>query len=425
MSKTTVLSNALLLTPGPAYSARVSRGHVVVEADKIKAVVREKEELAVYSPFHEIDLENHLIIPGLINLHAHLRPVRAFGDGLGLHDWHDHIAEPFSRLVCDEDAYYGAVLSFTELLKNGVTTVLTFSTHFMAERQAALDTGIRAIMVPAANSEKDLDPALDVLRAGDHERVTTWLGVELANRCPLNLLQKISKMAREYSTGLHTHFSEAERQDISHLVEGGILPHSPTILAHCIQVNEWDIAQFKKYNTCVAHNPKSNARLGNGVAPIPEFLANDINVGLGTDGPLSTFSLSFLEEMRVAVLLQRAFRRDPALLTSGQVFSMATVLAAAGLGMKEKIGSIEPGKQADLVAINLDSLHLTPHIFRNTGAGNIPELLIHTVKHSDIAMVLVAGQPVIAGGKSQQMDEKKVIDQVQQRSSGIIEKLNW
>jgi 5-methylthioadenosine/S-adenosylhomocysteine deaminase len=100
-------------------------------------------------------------------------------------------------------------------------------------------------------------------------------------------------------------------------------------------------------------------------------------------------------------------------------------LAADGLGMKEKIGSIEPGKQADLVAIKLDSLHLTPHIYRDTGSGNIPELLIHTVKQADIAMVLVAGQPVIADGRSQQVDEKKVMDQVQQRSSGIIEKLNW
>lgn len=422
-TKRVILTNALFINPVYPDSIDINHGHLIIEGELITEIVHEQTNLESYAPYEEINMENHVVMPGAVNLHAHLRPFRAFGDGLNLDDWHENIAEGLTKHVSDDDAYYGASLAFAEMLKNGVTTVLTFSTHFEAERQAALDTGIRAIMIPAANSREDLQPALNLLRHDSNNgRVTTWMGVELATRCSVELLQEVSRMAQEFNTGLHSHFSERKRQEINHLIAGNFLQNRHTILAHCIQVNDDDIQIFKKYNTCVAYNPKSNARLGNGVAPVNAFLKNNIRVGIGTDGPLSTFSLSFLEEMRVAVLLQRAYFRDAALLSSAHVLNMATLQAACGLGMHNLIGSIEKGKQADLVAIDFNKLHLTPHVPQKR-IGNIAELIVHTVKQSDIALVLVAGKRVIADGKAVLIDEQELVNQVQRRSTNIIARL--
>lgn len=418
-TRNTVLTNVIFLNPSFSGKLEFGKGNIVIEGRQIKDIVESRSALKQYFPYREINLQDYLVVPGFVNLHAHLRPLRAYGDGLGFKEWHVNIAELYTKQCTDDDAYFGAAHAFMEMLKNGVTTVMAFSTHFRAEWQAALDTGIRAIMVPAANSEKDLEPVLEILRTGNGQqnRVKAWLGVESANRCSVELLLKISKLAREYGVGLHTHFSEVRRECLKHLLSGNFLQYQPAVLAHCIHVDSTDIHQFKKYGTGIATNPKSNARLGNGVAPIPKLLSEGLKVGIGTDGSCSSFSQSYLEELRTAVLLQRAFSRNPKVLTSAQVLHMATLMAAMSLKMENMIGLLEPGKQADLVAVKLKQLHLTPHICTEVGEhlSNLPELLVHSVKQSDVELVMVAGEVVLCKGRSVLMDESKIMKKVQDR----------
>jgi 5-methylthioadenosine/S-adenosylhomocysteine deaminase len=232
------------------------------------------------------------------------------------------------------------------------------------------------------------------------------------------ILRPLVQLVRARGLGFHTHHSETQRDEIDVLAEVELLGPSLS-LAHCVRVTPEDIQVIAEHGVGVIHNAKSNLRLATGVAPIPEMLAAGINIGLGTDGMVSTYRLDIFEEMRAAAMMQRGSRRDPAALTSGQVFHMATAGAARTLQLADQIGQLKPGLKADLVVLDARKLWWTPRV-DDPGNSNLLSLIVWSAVAADVEMVLVDGQVVVENSCLATMDEDEIRLQAQRVGERII-----
>ena len=415
-----VLANAAVvpMADGPAV---FSPGYVAVAEDRIVAVGEGSAPAGAFPGARVLDLDGRVILPGLINCHMHQRPVRALGDGLPLKTWHDRCADGATELMTPEDAYAGALLGFGDCLKAGITTVLADTIFPEDEARAARDIGIRARMFPHIEDPRRVEPYLRLVEAqggGEGNRVRHWAGVEAAARMDPGILRLVAQTARKMAGGIATHFSEARRESVEALRDGQIL--GPNLsLAHCVQVTPSDIAVLAQHHACVIHNPKSNLRLANGVAPVPDMLAAGIRVALGTDGMVSTYRLDLFEEMRTAALLQRGTRRDPLLLPVERLLAMVTTSSAEVLLHGDRIGRLAPGMKADIAVLDARKLWWTPRV-DDPGNSNLLNLIVWSAIATDVELVLVDGRVVVEGGRLVSMDEEAVRAHAQEAGARII-----
>jgi len=415
-----VLYNAAVLTMdgGPTV---YSPGYVAVSGDKIVAVEGGAPPPGAFPTARFINLTGRLIMPGLVNCHMHQRPVRALGDGWPLRIWHDRCADGATALMTPDDAYAGGLLGFGDCLRAGITTVLADTIYPEVEAQAARDIGIRARMWPHVEKAEGVEPYLKLVTdqgGSEADRVRLWVGVEAAGRMDPAILRLASEVARTEGVGFATHFSEARREDVNILRAGDALTPALT-LAHCVQVNDEDMAVLAEHGAHVIHNPKSNLRLANGVAPIPEMMAAGINVALGTDGMVSTYRLDLFEEMRTAALMQRGTRRDPLLLPVEALLAMATTNGAVAMLHGDRIGRLKVGYKADITVIDTRKLWWTPRV-DDEGNSNLLNLLVWSAVSTDVEMVLVDGRIVVEGGRLISIDEDEVRAKAQASGERII-----
>jgi 5-methylthioadenosine/S-adenosylhomocysteine deaminase len=415
-----VLTNAAVVTmaDGPVV---LSPGHVAVAGDRIAAVAGGAPAPGAFPGARVLNLEGRVILPGLVNCHMHQRPVRALGDGLPLKTWHDRCADGATERMTPADAYAGALLGFGDCLRGGITTVLADTIFPEDEARAARDIGIRARMFPHIEDPRKVEPYLRLVESqagSEADRVRLWAGVEAAARMDPGMLRLVAQTARTMGGGIATHFSEARRESVDALRASGIL--GPTLsLAHCVQVTPSDIAVLAQHGACVVHNPKSNLRLANGVAPVPEMMAAGLRVALGTDGMVSTYRLDLFEEMRTAALLQRGVRRDPLLLPVEQLLAMVTTESAALLLHGDRIGRLAPGMKADITVLDARKLWWTPRV-DDPGNSNLLGLIVWSAVATDVEMVLVDGAVVVEGGRLVSLDEDAVRAGAQAAGARII-----
>lgn len=413
-----------ILIAAPGEQDPIPDGCVMVRGSRIEWAGPSDARPAAEEAVIRIDASRCAILPGLVDSHAHFRGFRALGDGLGFMAWHDRYVHRFAEQMTPNDAYFGAMNTFMEMMRNGITTMQGMSGITLVEDseiQAAVDSGIRARIVPHIHERDDVEATIERIRAekvAGADRVRTWLGVEVPQLADPTTLRRIADAAEELDVGIHTHFSELAHDSVESLRTAGLL-RSGLNLAHCVHVDQADIDLFAQTGVSVAHNPRSNSRYGNGIAPLRKFLDAGVTVGLGTDAPDSTFSCDLLAEAQAAALLARASGRDPQALSSGEALRLATAGSAAALGMDDDVGRLVPGARADIIVVDLSEPSTTPVLTRPPHDNVLPLILFGAVGR-DVRDVLVDGQVVLRDRLFTKLDRDRVVAECQGRAERIL-----
>jgi len=256
------------------------------------------------------------------------------------------------------------------------------------------------------------------------------MGLEHLFYCTADAYREALECQAEYGVGIHTHACEQKEEDdavsahfgrrsIAQLDHYGILGER-TLLAHCVWLNDDEIRRIADTGTSIAHCPISNAKLASGVARVPEMLAAGITLGLGTDGPVCNNNLNMFEEMKFASLVQKATRLDATVLPAEQVLRMATINGARALGLDDRIGSLEVGKQADLLLLDLGQPNLTPAEI-NADGGNLLWNLVFAADARNVSAVWVDGRQLIADGQATRVNEHQLVREAQQQGLSLFQ----
>ncbi len=423
MSGAIVIEHGLVV-PAPGEDALLDGGVVVIEGDHITAVAEAGGAGRLPEGATRIDATGCAVLPGLVSCHAHSRPFRGLGDGLGMMAWHDRFVHQFSARMTPEDAYFGAANTFLEMLRNGITTVQVMTSITVVEDTevaAAEDSGIRARLVPHVVERDDVEATIariEAEAARGADRVRTWLGLEVPEIATIDTMRLAGEAGERLDALVHTHFSEFERSDLDRLDEAGLVRPGLN-LAHCVHVDDDDIRRLAAAGVSVSHNPRSNSRYGNGVAPLRRLLDAGVVVGLGTDGPDSTFSCDVFEEARLAAFLARATARDPQALTAAEALRLATGGGARALGLDGQIGRLAPGARADVIVVDLTSASAAP-VLATPPHRNLVPILVFGVVGKDVRDVVVDGRLVVRHRAVQTLEEVAVVAECERRARRIL-----
>jgi 5-methylthioadenosine/S-adenosylhomocysteine deaminase len=399
-----------LLVTFDQNEAIIKDGAIAITGGEISGVGQTAELLARFQARKTIDASNHLVMPGLINTHTHsaMTLFRGLADDLQLEPWLARMRDAARKIIRPETVTLGAELAFMEMILGGTTTALDM--YFFPEMLAAAAkrVGIRLVTGPVfvAHEVSDHIPADERLARG-REFIQAYADDPLVIPCvmphspdsvPLVLLEQAQQLAEESHALLSIHAAETRAEVANVVSQRGCPPVefldrlgmlSPrAILAHCIHLTDAEITLLSKRGAVAAHCPVSNLKLGDGVAPIPQMLNAGVQVTLGTDGPASSNDLDLWKVLRVAAILHRGIREDPRLTPARRVLRMVTIDAAKALGVEDRIGSLQIGKRADLILIDLNRPHLVP-VF------DIYSLLAYAVGRDDVSTVVVNGQVVV------------------------------
>ncbi|MCP3024555.1 amidohydrolase family protein [Cupriavidus basilensis] len=411
-----------------AENTIIANGAVMVGSDGRIAATGTAPDLMARHPGVPVRrLKDRLLMPGLINAHAHSGLLRGTAEGLPVWDWLQQHIDPMHRVVSAEEAEIASRLCYAEALLSGTTTMVDMWRHMDGSARAAADLGIRAVLVPyvAEHPEHDYFETLDANEAliqrwhgGADGRIQVWVGLEHMFYATPQAWERCAEMSRRYEVGFHTHSNES-RFDVEETVRRygmrpvqaleafGLLDAHKVLLAHCVWLSDDEIDILRRRQVGVAHNPVSNMKLASGAAPVEALLACGIAVGLGTDGEKENNNLDMFEEMKTASLLAKLSKLDAAALDAWSVCRMATIGGARSLGLDTQTGSIETGKMADLIALRTDTPRMTPLL--GGAGGNLHHNLVHAVQGGDVDMTMVAGRIVVDGGQLLSGDLRETI----------------
>ncbi|WP_025782075.1 amidohydrolase family protein, partial [Candidatus Synechococcus spongiarum] len=357
-------------------------GAVLIEGDRIAALLEPDAPRPAHVPV--LDATGHLVIPGLVNTHGHaaMSLLRGLADDLPLMTWLEaYIFPAEAALVAPDFVYWGALLSSVEMLKSGTTTFTDMYYFRDQMAQAAIDAGIRAVSGPLVvgfptpdfpTPEASLAEAAAFMeRYQHHPTLTPSVSAHALYTTPLPVVEAAFRLAEAHDAVFQIHVLEDSSEDATTrestgmgVVEaldsiGALRPG--TVLAHSIHLSDKDMERIAAGGAGIAHNPQSNMKLGiPKAAPVTGALAAGIPVGLGTDGPASNNNLDLFDEMNAAAKIQKFALGDPTALPAETVFRMATMGGARVLNLQDEIGSLEPGKRADIVLLDLERPGLTP-----------------------------------------------------------------
>ena len=379
----------------------IEKKDILVKEGKIVQIqenIEEKRDMKV------IDATKRIVMPGLINTHAHI-PMSIFREtteGCKLYEWLNEKIWPREDKLTKEDVYWASMLSYYEMISTGTTTIN--DQYFMSEeiRKAAEDCKVRAVITrPIMDADGSFEQRIKEFREFYESRdrtndlITYSVAPHSLYTCSDECLQATADLAREYHLPIHVHFLESvdEIQDIQKQhgkkaieVLKQYFNGIHTILAHGVHLDNEDIKILKTMDCGIAHNPISNLRLGCTIADTTKYLQEGINVAIGTDGQGSGSNLDMFEAMRVACLIQGGIHENEGRITAKDVLRMATINGAKLLGLEDKVGSIEIGKDADLILVNveenLDNITMLPNLNEianlvyNTSGRNVQTTIV-------------------------------------------------
>jgi 5-methylthioadenosine/S-adenosylhomocysteine deaminase len=378
-----------------------------------------------------IDATDCAVIPGFVQTHIHLCQTlfRGAADDLALIDWLKQRVWPMEAAHSVESVAASARLGIAELIKGGTTCALTMETvNHTAEVFKVIDaTGFRATggkcmmdkgdEVPAALQEEtgnSIDESIALLEAwhgAADGRIRYCFAPRFAISCTRELLQKVASLARARGVMVHTHASENRTECELVQAESGLrniayldsvgLTGRHVALAHCVHLSVDEIETLKSTGTNVVHCPSSNLKLGSGIAPVAKLLEQGISVSLGADGAACNNRLDMFTEMRTAALLQKVLH-GPEVLPAKRVLRMATIDGARALGLDADVGSLAPGKRADLAVVRLGRLHTTP-------ATDVVSALVYSAEADDVDTVIIDGRLVMRDRNLLTIDEPETI----------------
>jgi len=398
---------------------------LAIDHEKIIDLLPTEDANKKYSAKNTIDRKQHVVMPGLINTHAHtpMNLLRGLADDLQLMDWlQNHIWPAEGKILCPESIYDGSMLAIAEMLRSGTTC---FNDHYFYPNdtaRASIDASMRASLgLWVGNAPtgwaKDADECLEKAASEYANRPDSKLiSYMLAPHSPYitndGSLLKTKKFADDNNLRIHIHLHETQaeididlknygKRPMQRFNELGLL-NERLIAVHMVHLTDDEIALCAEKKVHVSHNPESNLKLASGFAPIVKLLNAGVNVCLGTDGAASNNDLDMFGELQTAALIAKGYNQDPTVLDAITTLEMATINGAKALGLEKEIGSIEIGKYADIIAIDFD------HIFTQPVYNPISHL-VYAMNRMQVSDVWVAGKHLLNHGEFVNLDVKEVI----------------
>jgi 5-methylthioadenosine/S-adenosylhomocysteine deaminase len=412
----------------------IKKGSVIIENDKIVEITAKTDS---HCADEVINGEKKVLMPGLVNTHTHLSMtlMRGLADDLPLETWlNDHIW-PVEANLNGEYCYAGALLACIEMIKSGTTTFNDMY-FFMDHVAEAIDkAGLRGMlshgMIDLGDGEKRKAEFKETMRIIEkcHDtadgRIKVAFGPHASYTCSTELLKEVRERADKLGLKIHIHVSETEfeveqikesygARPFEYLNEIGFLGDD-VIAAHAVWLSDKEIEIIKESDVKLSHNPASNMKLASGISPVSKLVNNGINVSVGTDGAASNNNLDMFEEMKLAALLQKVNIGDPTVLPAEKVLEMATIDGATALGLENEIGSIEIGKKADLVLLDMKTPHLTP--FRHPVSH-----IAYAANGGDVDTVICNGEILMRDKVLEVLDEDSVIQLAENAAEELLSK---
>jgi 5-methylthioadenosine/S-adenosylhomocysteine deaminase len=431
MTKTAdlLLTNALVLCMDDELH-QYEAGAVAVRGKSIVAVGPEAEVRKAYTAGQTIDCGGKVLMPGLVNAHTHvpMTLMRGLADDLRLDVWLQGYMWPVEReFVSPDFVRLGTRLACAEMIRSGITC---FADMYFFEEQVAgvtAQVGLRAVCSqtvlkfpsPDAGAYEDsLASARDYIqRWKGHELIVPSVAPHAPYTCTAEILKAAAELAVEFDVPLHTHLAETALEVDNMRRENGmpVIPYvkkqglldAKVLAAHCVHIDEGEMRTLLHAGSGVAHNPSSNLKLASGFAPVTRMLETGLNVGIGTDGPASNNDLDMFEEVRLAAFVAKAVSGNPTSLPAAQALSMATRLGARALHLGSLSGSLETGKRADLILVDLSPLHNSPRFRRDS--DNPYAQIVYAAKATDVTDVMVNGRWLMRDRRLLTLDEGQLV----------------
>jgi 5-methylthioadenosine/S-adenosylhomocysteine deaminase len=377
-----------------------------------------------------------LAMPGLINCHIHapMALFRGLADDIPLKKWlEEYIFPAEAKWANEEFVYWGTLLAIAEMLRSGTTT---FADGYFFEEQVAVavrQSGMRSLLgagvldFPTPDSPspaESLKKAVALIEAyADSPLIRPTLFPHSVYTCSPVLLRRCQEIAERHGLPMIIHVAETKSEveeiskkygktPVNYMESLGLL--SPSLIAcHCVWLTEAEMDLLALRGVKVVHNPESNMKLASGVAPVPDLLARGVTVGLGTDGCASNNNLDLFQEMDSAAKLHKVHRLDPTVMPSEVVLEMATLGGAKVLGLEKEIGSLEVGKKADIIILDLNRPHLQP-------IYNIISHLVYSATGADVRDVIIDGKLIMQDRKLLTLDEEMIMNKMQEIRGKIL-----
>lgn len=404
----------------------IADGAVAVRGDRILAVGRRAEIERQYAAPRRLGGPDRLVAPGLINGHTHaaMTLLRGIAADVRLQDWLERYIFPAeARLVTPQFVQWGTRLACLEMALGGITTFADMYYYEDTVAEATAEAGLRGVLgqtilrLPAPDA-KTPEEALAfterfLRRFQGHPLVVPAVAPHALYTNRDDTLQAARQLANRYRAPLLIHLAETQNERDETLARRKASPvavldalgvfHGRTVAAHVVWVEDSDLRTLKSRGVGVVHCPSSNMKLASGIAPVAQMLRLGISVGLGTDGPAgSNDDLNLFEELDLAAKLQKIATGDPQALPAAQALEMATIRGAQVLGMEDQIGSLEPGKRADLISLRLDAAHAVP-------LYDPVSQFVYALKAGDVDDVMINGRLIVRGRRMLTLDAAEVL----------------
>ena len=423
----------VILTMNPDLD-QIEQGAIAIKENSIFAVGSKGYIEGKYSAPEVINAPEGLIMPGLINTHTHapMSLFRGMADDLPLTKWLKEYIFPAEAKLTEDMVYWGTLLSCCEMILSGTTTFCDMYLFEEYVARAAKEAKMRALVgevlynFPSPNygpPEKGLIYTQELIQKWEGDPlISVAVEPHALSTCSPQLLRDAKDVAERYNAPLIIHLSETKTEveevikrygktPVCHLNDIGLLDDH-LIAIHCVNLTEYDMELLGERNVKIVHCPESNMKLASGIAPIPHLLEKGVTVSLGTDGPASNNDLDMFQEMDIAAKLHKFQAQDLTVMNAMQIVRMATIDGAKTLGLETRIGSIEEGKKADIIIINLNSPHLIP-------LYNPYSHLVYAANGSDVVTSIINGKIIMKDRNVLTFDIKEAMDRVNKFSRVI------
>lgn len=407
-------------------------GAVAVRGAEIVAVAAAEAIHAAYEAAEVVSCSGKYVLPGLVNAHTHvpMTLLRGLADDLRLDVWLIGYVMPTEReFVSPEFCRLGTKLACAEQIRSGITTFADMYYYEADVAKATAEAGMRGVLgqtilkFPAPDAES-YEESLAYARAfieewRGHPLITPAVAPHAPYSSTPEMLRRATDLALEFDVPVLIHIAETRQEIEDHLAqfETTVVPwiedvgllEAKVLAAHCVHINAAEMHTLRSHGTTVAHNPTSNLKLASGIAPVKQMLDTGLTVGIGTDGPASNNDLDMFEEIRLAALLAKTAANDPTALPAQQALLMATRYGAEACFLGDVTGSLEPGKLADIIIMDAETVHNQPHFRRNPDA--VYAEIVYAGKSTDVADVMCNGRWLMRDRRLLTLDEKALLDE--------------
>ncbi len=416
---------------------RLENGWIAINKGKVVEISNDPQEKQKYQPTHTINAKNKIVMPGFINTHTHIAMAyfKGLADDLPLYTWlNNHIWPKETAMINDEFVYHSSLHGIAELIKNG--TVMFNDMYFRGSEtaKAAIKAGVRAVIgegvldFPVAGydgRDSILKYSLSLIEQyKDSPTIDVSLSPHSIYTCSIETLQKVLDMSKKYGLLLHTHLAETKKEFDDSIAQHGKSPTAllndldfwsdKCIAAHSVWLTDEDIDILAEKKVNISINTKSNLKLASGFMPLKKCFEKKINLTQATDGVASNNNLSIIEEISTTSKVHKALNHDPTFLPAEQVIKFPTINAAKALGKKELLGSIEVGKQADIITIDTDEIEAQP-IYSPYSH------LVYNLNSNAIKDVLINGKPIMLNRQLLTLDENEIKDRAKFYQKKMLE----